>query len=76
MGKVKIVQIAYMGDGGRTEYLDDQGRVWFDNGHYEDVAEVTEKTTKREYTRTWVPQWMLVDLPNESDVVVAARYGT
>lgn len=66
MSKVKIVQIALAagsdGMGGAdsyAEYLDDQGRVWYQTGRW--------VTKDGDADRTWVTEWHQLDLPVEQE---------
>ena len=61
MTKVKIVQIAYMGEDNATEYLDDKGRVWYETGHYE---QINQSTSHRRYVNDG---WKQLDLPDEPE---------
>jgi hypothetical protein len=65
MSKIKIVQIALTatcdvsGDRIETaEYLDDEGRVWYQDGHWENYDNETD--------HKWVVEWKQVELPDES----------
>jgi hypothetical protein len=61
MSKVKIVQIAFTGEGSATEYLDDQGRIWCDNGKFI----VDEEHSVR---GKWQQNWVQVELPEEPEL--------
>ena len=58
MSKVKIIQIAKVSGDRETssEYLDDQGRVWYQTGRW--------VTKDGEADRTWVTEWHQLDLPD------------
>lgn len=64
MSKIKVVQIAYMGDDDPTEYLDDKGRVWYDGGYTE---KYDEDAIKHSYKTRWVTVWKQIDLPDEPE---------
>lgn len=65
MSKVRIVQIAYMGDDGRTEYLDNQGRIWYDDGI--NVVD-HDHSTSTDVRYKWQPKWKQVELPEEPEL--------
>lgn len=60
--KIKVIQIAMGGgeDDAYAEYLDDKGRVWYQGGHWEEGT-----NPHRTDGRTWVTEWMQVELPEE-----------
>lgn len=64
MSKIKVVQIAkgYDPDGSEnTEYLDDQGRVWYATGHWHYPNENSSDG------RVWVTDWKQLELPDEPE---------
>jgi hypothetical protein len=63
--KVKIVQVAIASGDDYSDlyYLDDKGRVWFDNGHSE--KDGTDDEGKDYYK--WVSNWEQIDLPEDPD---------
>lgn len=67
MAKIKVIQIAVAassdGAGGSdsyAEYLDDQGRVWFQTGKF-----VYPEGSISESEKFWQTEWQQVDLPEE-----------
>lgn len=67
MAKIKVIQIAMAaspdGAGGSdsyAEYLDDQGRVWYQGGKW-----VYPEGSVSEQERTWQVEWFQVELPEE-----------
>lgn len=64
MTKIKIVQMTLAvasdsvnGFEERSEYLDDQGRVWYQDGHRETLPGDTDPT--------WITEWKQLELPDE-----------
>lgn len=55
--KIKIVQIVMAASQEEFDYqyLDDQGRVWYQAGHWD----------RQEVPRNWVSEWKLLELPEE-----------
>lgn len=70
MSSIKIVQIAMASDsenGLYAEYLDDQGRIWYQSGHWK-YADGNDSDQSRPADQTWVPEWKQLDLPEEPTV--------
>lgn len=62
--KIIVVQIAMTGDsenGITTEYLDNQGRVWYDGGMM--IDDIDNPSYKK-----WQTIWKLLSLPDEPNV--------
>lgn len=60
MAKIRVTQIALTStDDGDIygEYLDTEGRVWYQTGHLDNPDD-------RE-RRKWVPEWKQLELPDE-----------
>lgn len=63
MSKVRIVQISacFDNDGNSgSEYLDDEGRVWYMSGRWE-----KDGKPSNEEGRQWVNTWFQLDLPDD-----------
>lgn len=67
MPKIKVIQIALAaaGDGlggsdTQAEYLDDQGRVWYQGGKW-----VYPEGSTSEKDRTWQAEWHQLELPED-----------
>lgn len=73
MPKIKVIQIAIAvsndsmgGIEERSEYLDDKGRVWYPNGHWEYPDKTRTAGGSRE-NRKWVEEWKQIDLPDDPE---------
>lgn len=62
MAKIKVVQIAVSEtESNETQYfLDDRGRVWYQEGHWDRPREMGIE-------RIWVLDWRQLDLPDEPE---------
>lgn len=62
MSKIKIVQIVMAASQEEFDYqyLDDKGRVWLQDGHWE-----MDSATSPGAGKHWVSEWKLLELPEE-----------
>jgi hypothetical protein len=62
MSKIKVVQIAYMGEDQPTEYLDDKCRVWWQKAILRESTPEDGLSTKNVFSHY---EWQQIELPDE-----------